>query len=452
MRRLITLVCYLGIIGLLQGLARYLVRNRTGIRYELMNLGNWPVVYGLIFCAVAFLFGLPDLQETLARTIVLSILSCAASATVFSIINTIWGPSLLPRYLTVAAPFAIAPWLILCGLLSRRGWNREAAKERVLVIASGSEIEQVRREMTGRPERPCVFVGSVEMSRLTSNPERRATFGQALYVCEPGKVLEEAGLHQASLLVLSEEAQRFPQVVKEAAQLHESGTRVRSLTAFYDEWLGKLPISELDRMQLMFDLSDVHPTVYARLKRTVDVIAAVAILAVLALLLPFILIGNLIGNRGPLFFRQRRIGQYGEEFDILKFRSMTPNASGQGEWTIVGDARISSFGGLLRRTHLDELPQAMNILKGEISLIGPRPEQVHYVRQLEQSIPHYGFRHTVRPGITGWAQVKYPYGASVRDAEEKLEYDLHYLRHHSLFTDLRITSRTLRGIFFKSGR
>ncbi len=452
MRRFITFVCYAGVIGLLQGLARYLVQNRTGIKYELMNFGNWPVVYALLFCVVAFLFGLPDLQETLSRTIVLSILSCMVSAALFTIINTIWGPSLLPRYLLLGAPIAVAPWLIICGLLTRRGWNREAAKERVLVVASASEIENVQTEINERAERPCVFVGSVEMSRLTSNPERRTTFGQALFACEPGKVLEEAEASQASLLVLSEEAQRIPHVVEEAAKLHESGTRVRSLTAFYDEWLGKLPITELDRMQLMFDLSDVHPTVYARLKRTVDVVAALFILVLLAPLLPFILLGNLLGNRGPLFFRQRRIGQYGEEFDILKFRSMKPSPQGQGEWTTVGDARISSFGGFLRKTHLDELPQAINILKGEISLIGPRPEQVHYVRQLEQTIPHYGFRHTVRPGITGWAQVKYPYGASVRDSEEKLEYDLHYLRHHSLVTDLRITSRTVRGMFFKSGR
>ena len=253
----------------------------------------------------------------------------------------------------------------------------------------------------------------------------------------------------ASVLVLGRDAQNDRLVVAQASTLHESGIRIRSLPEFYDEWLGKLPISELQRMSLMFDIREVHGAGYARVKRLLDVAAAVVGLLFLALLIPFVLIGNLIANRGSLFYRQIRVGRAGKTFEMLKFRTMRDGSS--TEWTADHDPRITPFGGVLRRTHLDELPQCINILRGELSIVGPRPEQPQYVTHLVECLPFYRLRHLVRPGLTGWAQVKYGYAASESDALEKLQYDFYYLQHQSLALDIRIIARTLRSVVGADG-
>ena len=158
-----------------------------------------------------------------------------------------------------------------------------------------------------------------------------------------------------------------------------------------------------------------------------------------------------MANQGPLFYRQQRVGKDGELFTILKYRTMTAGA-GPSNWTASHDPRLTGFGRVMRRVHLDELPQVWNVLRRDLSMVGPRPEQPHYVAQLARQIPFYESRHLVRPGITGWAQVKYDYGSSELDAMEKLQYEFYYLRHQSLALDLRILGRTLRSIVGLRGR
>jgi lipopolysaccharide/colanic/teichoic acid biosynthesis glycosyltransferase len=228
--------------------------------------------------------------------------------------------------------------------------------------------------------------------------------------------------------------------------------RVRTLSLFYEQWLGKLPVSELERVSLLFDIGEIHAPRYARLKRLLDIAASVVVLPALVVMIGVVALGNLFGNRGPLFFSQPRTGRHGKAFRMMKFRTMTPCGDGAGEWTSVDDPRVTPFGGLLRRTHLDELPQVWNILRGELSIVGPRPEQPHLVEQLAAKIPFYGLRHLVRPGLTGWAQVKYHYGADETDALEKLQYEFYYLRHQDLGLDLRIVGRTVREVVGRDGR
>ena len=157
---------------------------------------------------------------------------------------------------------------------------------------------------------------------------------------------------------------------------------------------------------------------------------------VLAVAIPFVLLGNLFGNRGPLFYTQPRVGRGGVPFEIYKFRSMRDDVAAPTDWTSEEDPRITRFGRILRITHLDELPQVWNIVRGDLSLVGPRPEQPRYVAELVEKLPFYDLRHIVRPGLTGWAQVKYGYAGDERDALEKLQYDFHYLRRQSLVFDL----------------
>ncbi len=171
------------------------------------------------------------------------------------------------------------------------------------------------------------------------------------------------------------------------------------------------------------------------------------------LVTPFVLIGNMVGNRGPLFYRQVRVGEGGFQFSILKFRTMRPgNGALSNEWTTEDDPRITPFGHFLRRSHLDEVPQMINIVRGQLSIVGPRPEQPRYVQELTAKLPFYDLRHLAKPGLTGWAQVKYGYAGSESDAIEKLQYEFYYLRHQGLMLDLRVVGRTLRSVFQRSGR
>ncbi|MER3452261.1 MAG: hypothetical protein C4344_00720 [Acidimicrobiia bacterium] len=267
------------------------------------------------------------------------------------------------------------------------------------------------------------------------------------------KPLVEAVLaNRATVVVLSRAAQADEAVVAQAAALHEAGVRVRTLSLFYEQWLGKLPVGELERVSLMFDVGGLHRARYGRLKRLVDLAAGLVGLIVLAVVTPFVWLGNLLGNRGPLLYRQVRVGRGGRQFVILKFRTMRPAAAQASEWTTRDDPRVTPFGRFLRVTHLDELPQVLNVLRGDLSIVGPRPEQPRYVEELVRKIPFYDLRHLVHPGITGWAQVKYGYAGDERDALEKLQYDFYYLRHQRLALDARIMGRTLRAVIGRGGR
>jgi lipopolysaccharide/colanic/teichoic acid biosynthesis glycosyltransferase len=264
--------------------------------------------------------------------------------------------------------------------------------------------------------------------------------------------LESVRAGDATVVVLDRDAQLSQSIIDQVASLHESGVRVRTLSLFYEEWLGKLPVSELERVSLMFDIGELHRVRYSRVKRVLDVTIATGGVLLLLALSPFVLAGNIFGNRGSLLFRQTRVGRNGKHFTIYKFRSMAADGIPTGTWTEEDDPRITPFGRFLRRTHLDELPQVVNVLKGDLAIVGPRPEQPQYVEQLENKLPFYRLRHLVRPGLTGWAQVKYGYAGNESDALEKLQYEFYYLRRQSLAFDLRVMVRTMRSVLRGAGR
>jgi len=204
---------------------------------------------------------------------------------------------------------------------------------------------------------------------------------------------------------------------------------------------------------LLFDIGELHAAWYARVKRLFDIAVAICGLVVLVAITPFVVVGDLFGNRGPLLYRQLRTGRGGATFEMFKFRTMRACAPEDAEdWTAAQDVRITRFGGLLRRTHLDELPQVVNILRGDLSVVGPRPEQPHIVAEFVDKIPFYGLRHLVRPGLTGWAQVKYQYAGTEAESLEKLQYEFYYLRRQSVGLDARIVGRTLRSVAMGEGR
>lgn len=188
-------------------------------------------------------------------------------------------------------------------------------------------------------------------------------------------------------------------------------------------------------------------------KRIMDFIAAFILLVIA---LPIALLTAIfikLESKGPIFYKQKRIGLYNEEFEVVKFRSMSEDAEKNGaKWADKSDSRVTNVGRFIRRTRIDELPQILNILKGDMSIVGPRPEREIFIVELEKEIPYYRFRHAVKPGVTGLAQVSYPYGASVTDAIWKHKYDLHYIKHHSTFTDIKILLKTIKVVLFGMGQ
>jgi exopolysaccharide biosynthesis polyprenyl glycosylphosphotransferase len=230
----------------------------------------------------------------------------------------------------------------------------------------------------------------------------------------------------------------------------EQGVEVRLMPAVYEEVLGRVPVEHLGQKWFLAPLwtNGNLPTVYRAAKRLMDVALALMGLGILLALLPLIAVANRLGSRGPLFYSHERVGKGGQIFRIFKLRSMIPDAEQDGEaiWATADDPRITFVGRLLRRTRMDELPQLLNVLKGEMSIVGPRPERPQFVEDLQKQIPFYRTRLSVKPGLTGWAQIKYPYGNSVQDALAKLQYDLYYIKRRSLFLDLLIMLRTVKVI------
>jgi lipopolysaccharide/colanic/teichoic acid biosynthesis glycosyltransferase len=398
----------------------------------------WAVVYASALGVAAYGFGLPDQVRGRRGALAGALGAAAAAALVVSIVQLASGDALLPRFVVFGAALLSVPWWVLCAALAGSDRARAGERDRVLVVADAAEGAAVGRELAGHPERPATLVGVIEPAAAAARDGERPLEARAL-------------AERATVIVLDRTAADDHSVVVQAAHLHERGIRVRTLSLFYEQWFAKLPIWELERVSLMFDIGEVHRAAYVRVKRLVDLTLAVLGLVPLALLVPVVLVGDLVANRGPLFYRQARVGKGGEPFEILKFRTMAPH-DGPTSWTGADDDRITPFGRLLRASHLDEAPQVLNILRGDLSVVGPRPEQPHYVAELTEKLPFYELRHLVRPGLTGWAQVKYHYGSDVHDATQKLQYEFWYLRHQSLRVDLRIMGRTLRSVLGREGR
>jgi exopolysaccharide biosynthesis polyprenyl glycosylphosphotransferase len=237
--------------------------------------------------------------------------------------------------------------------------------------------------------------------------------------------------------------------------LLKRGFKIRDYTQVYEELLLKVPVQFVGKdfyKYFPFSRSNENK-LYVFFQRTSDIILSIFGLVLGLLVLPLIVIGNLIANKGPLFYTQERIGKNSIPFRIIKLRTMILNAEADGaKWAQKNDKRITVFGKFLRNTRLDEVPQFYNVLKGEMSVIGPRPERLFFVNELSQKIPFYETRHIIKPGLTGWAQVNTRYGASVDDSLTKLQYDLYYIKHRSIFLDFSISIKTLSTILYYRGQ
>lgn len=440
MRRLARLLLIVGIPVAVFGLSKYHARF-IGI-YDFTDSFRfaWAIAYCGILLVVCYGLGLPDLPRSITSGFLTALVAGGVAALAISSVQLVVGDALLPRFVVFGAALLVVPLATLCVWLSSIGHEASEDRDRVVVVGDSDLVRELEAELRMRPERPAVIVASLD--RGEASDVRGDVY----------PLMNTVVWSEATVVVLGADAALDERIVDQAAELHESGVRVRTRTLFYEEWLGKIPVHELGRVSLFFDIGEIHRDRYGRLKRLLDVIVGIVGLIPLIALLPVVLLGDLIANRGPLFFVQERVGRSGAVFAMYKFRTMRENLGTSAEWTSSSDPRVTRFGRVLRVTHLDELPQVVNILRGDLSLVGPRPEQPMYVAELQEKLPFYNMRHIVRPGLTGWAQVKYGYAGDERDALEKLQYDFHYLRRQSLVFDLRIVVRTIRAVIGREGR
>jgi exopolysaccharide biosynthesis polyprenyl glycosylphosphotransferase len=226
------------------------------------------------------------------------------------------------------------------------------------------------------------------------------------------------------------------------------------MQAVYEHVTGKLPVNHLREGWLAY--AEMHGTeegVYkVKAKRIISFAGALFLMIITSPVTLLTMLAVRIESRGPVFFRQKRVGLNGKVFEIVKFRSMRHSAeNGKAVWAVENDPRVTRVGKIIRKLRIDELPQIWNVIRGDMSLVGPRPERPEFVQELRRTIPFYDIRHVVKPGVTGWAQVNFKYGASKEDSLEKLQYDLYYVKNLSFFLDMRTMLKTIKVILFGEG-
>jgi len=328
-----------------------------------------------------------------------------------------------------------------------RVFTAPAFMRRVLIVGAGVGGKTLVRIYNGTWPRPFLLLGFIDDDRK-KHKDKIEGFGVLGGSPELLQAIEAGG---ATDLIVAIQGEMNGAMFQSLLDAQERGTEVSRLAVVYEELLGRVPIDHLEADWLLRSFVDELRVsgLYLVAKRLVDIGGALVGLLGFAILLPWAAAGILLDSGRPIFFRQKRMGQGGRTYQVVKLRTMRQDAEadGQAHWAEAGDPRTTRVGRLLRRTHLDEFPQFWNVLRGDMSLVGPRPERPELVAELEKKIPFYRARLLAKPGVTGWAQVNYGKGASVEGSAEKLEFDLYYIKHRSLWMDLWILLRTVGSVF-----
>ena len=325
--------------------------------------------------------------------------------------------------------------------------NSPIFKKSILLIAGGDLLEEIEKDLALADANYKVkyFINTAEKS-ISSISEKQVPASKL-------KELVEMGIQE--IVVTRNSKFSSSELYTDLLDLFNKGCVIKEYSEVYEDLSGRVYVSFKDKdfyKQFPFSQHKVKP-LYRLAHRFFDVVISVLGLLSLLLMLPVLCCINFAANKGPLFYSQERVGKKGRLFKIYKLRSMVVNAEKDGAvWADKNDTRITSFGKFLRKTRLDEFPQFINILKGEMSVIGPRPERPVFVDQLAKEIPFYPTRHIIKPGLTGWAQVNTSYGASVDESLLKLQYDLYYIKHRNIFLDLNIVIKTLSTVLFFRGQ
>ncbi|HET6373333.1 MAG TPA: sugar transferase [Candidatus Polarisedimenticolia bacterium] len=412
--------------------------------------GIYFSVYSLVFF-VGQLYDVENRYEEMRSLLYVCGLVLVANLVISMLFYFLPSWRIARRVMAIQAPLAalfIYLWRRLYILVSRG----LVAPRRVLIVGANDTVASLIEDLRAGYAPEFVLAGIVDDDPGTAGRD----FGGIPVLGGSGSLPEIVSREGIQIIVFTPgyRAAADGRMVRNVLDLKAHGVKVYELATFYMKVTGKVPVRYIEDQWLVFsqDFSGISGADERNFKRLLDVAIAVTALILLAPVMIVIAILIKLTSRGPILYRQERVGLDKRPYSLLKFRTMRAGAEeGTPVWASRNDRRATRLGRVLRRLRLDEIPQFFNILRGEMSVIGPRPERPYFVEHLERDIPYYGLRFSAKPGLTGWAQVNYRYGASVEDAHTKLQYDLYYIQEMSPFLDLVILLKTLQTVLFRPG-
>ncbi len=433
---LFSILLALGIVGMVS------IAPDLSVFEDYTGASLFTIFFYMLFFYIldAYSVGVEDFRDSVGRVLVAGVLATICSAT-SSYVFDHW------RFDRSSTGLLFLLSMALClgwRLFYFRNTDKLTFQMRVLLVGV-DRAGKVRQLLTeGLPTaRIMGYVGERDM-----DPEAGPCLGASY------DVLKIADERRATTILLLPDAPIDDDIAHALLEAKLRGRMVVDIRSFYEHVVQRLPISQINDEWLLqcegFSLNTRGSL--RRLKRALDVLISLVLLVPTAPIMAVTALLIRLESPGPVIYRQDRVGLHEKEFTVFKFRSMRTDAEKDGAvWASAHDSRVTRVGRFIRKVRIDELPQIWNILKGDMSFIGPRPERMAFVRQLKESIPYYSLRHTVKPGLTGWAQVCYPYGASEEDARRKLEYDLYYIKNMSILLDIHIIFKTMGVVLFPKG-
>jgi len=416
---------------------------------------HWWLVLWAIWTPVAITVGIYDLRiacDTTRCTLLAA--GTAGAVSLVYLVLPIWSAPLTRSRLAwfafaCAAVIGIGIWRIVYS----RFFHQPAFTRRTVIVGAGNAGRALAETISHEgPASGIELIGFVDddpaLSGKVVDDRPVLASGDELRALVTRERIDEV------VVAITDSQRMRPKLIEVLVDCWEQGTPVIPMALYLEEMTGAIPVEHIG--QNLFALVPRQPVLQQRLwgavRRGMDLAVGVSGLLALGLVLPTIALAIYVDCPGPIFYRQQRVGKRGKVYWITKFRSMIPDAERNGAaWAKKNDSRITRVGRIMRKTRLDELPQLWNLVVGDMSLIGPRPERPEFVSQLEEQFPYYAVRHSVKPGITGWAQVRYRYGNTTEDALIKLQYDLYYVKHWGPLLDISIILNTIRVVLSMQG-
>ena len=414
------------------------------------NLFPTAALFAVIALASLVAVGLYSTRQRVGLAgILVRIMAAVANAAAISALVYYFVPHLRVDRSVLLGTAAIS--VVVCFLirmLFERIVDEDLFKRRVVVYGAGARSRSLLELRRRSDQRGFKIIGYItaEGDQVIAPADR--------LVERPGDLYQWALQNDIDEIVVAMDDRRRAFPMHELLECRLAGIEILELPSFLERETGKVRLDVLNPSWIIFGEGFRASPTLQLLERGFDLVASTALLLLALPLMLLAMLGIKLeeGLKAPLFYRQKRVGHRGEVFDVLKFRSMRVDAEKFGaQYASKDDPRVTKIGGLMRKTRIDELPQLLNVFRGEMSFVGPRPERPEFVDELEQKIPYYRERHTVKPGITGWAQLCYPYGSSEKDTIEKLQYDLYYVKNRSLLFDLAILVQTVEVVLWGKG-
>jgi sugar transferase (PEP-CTERM system associated) len=399
---------------------------------------------GLLFISTYRPVRGPSRNRERVRAALATALALLLSYAVFELLSAHVGSDAKLRWLMMLGVAGVVAHRVYSGL----GSPAAEPQSRVLIFGAGASAQLVARSIAlANPQ--------VKIVGFLAGPNESASIVDASQVLSGlGSLKERAvslGVDEIVVAISDRRGGAMP--LRELLDCKIAGIQVSDLSTYFEKMLGQIRIDQLHAGWLIFGNGFDRSAYRGIAKRLFDILWSFVLLVLAAPILIICAACIMLESRGPVFYRQERVGQGGRTFRVLKFRSMRVDAERNGapQWAAAKDDRVTRVGSVIRRFRIDEFPQLLNVLRGEMSLVGPRPERPYFVEQLTKDIPFYAVRHSVKPGVTGWAQVRYQYGASVEDSLQKLQYDLYYVKNHSLSLDVMVLFETVSVVLSGKG-